>query len=115
MQDQILPLPPNCGKRLVPTLIDELATTDAARVFVSIPRTADIQDGFEDITYGDLARAVNKCAWWMEHTLERSETFETLNYLGRQDLRYVILLSAAIKTGYQVWCPSSRQDSSLTL
>jgi acyl-CoA synthetase (AMP-forming)/AMP-acid ligase II len=115
MQNQTLPLPADCDKRLIPTLIDELATTDTTRVFVSIPRTTTIEDGFEDITYGDLARAVNRCAWWMERTLQRSETFETLNYVGPQDLRYVILLFAAIKTGYQVWYPSPRQSSSLTL
>lgn len=102
MQNQTLSLPLNYGKRLIPTLIDELATRDATRVFLSLPRTANIKDGFEDITYEDLAHAINVCAWWMECTLQRSETFETLNYVGPQDLRYVILLFAAIKTGYQV-------------
>jgi len=98
-----LPVPSaNCGTRLIPALIDELATTDAARVFASFPRTTNIEDGFEDTTYGELARAINKCAWWMEHTLKRSEKFETLQYVGPQDLRYVILLLAAIKTGYKV-------------
>ena len=92
----------NYGKRLITTLIDEVATSDATHVFVSIPRTARIEDGFDDITFGDLARAVNRCAWWMERKLQRSETFETLNYVGPQDLRYLILLFAAIKTGYKV-------------
>jgi hypothetical protein len=96
-------LPPaSCGKRLIPTPIDKLATTDAARVFVSIPRTAHIEDGFDDITFEKSSRAVNRCVWWTERTLQGSETFETLNYVGPQDVRYVILLFAAIKTGYKV-------------
>ncbi|KAF4638022.1 hypothetical protein G7Y89_g45 [Cudoniella acicularis] len=96
----------NYGKRLIPTLIDELATNDAERVFVSIPRTANIEDGFHDITFADLARAIDNCAWWMERTLQRSETFETLNYVGPQDLRYLILLIAGIKTGYKLFFSS---------
>lgn len=94
--------PPNCGRRLIPTLIDDLATRDPERVLFSIPRTASIEDGFEDITFSVLARAINNCAFWIERTLQRIEKFETLNYVGPQDLRYVILLLAGIKTGYQV-------------
>jgi hypothetical protein len=97
MQNQNLPLPTSYGKRLIPTLIDELAMTDSTRVFVSVPRTANIKDGFEDITFGDLARAINRCAWWMRRTLQRSETFETLNYVGPQDLRYVIYCSLLLR------------------
>lgn len=106
--------PPNCGRRLIPTLIDDLATHDPERVLFSIPRTTSIEDGFEDITISVLARAINNCAWWIERTLQRSENFETLNYVGPQDLRYVILLLAGIKTGYQV-CLNSRSQSSCLL
>ena len=92
----------NCGKQLIPTLIEELAENDGQRVFVSIPCTANAEDGFRDITYAQLASAIDKCAWWIEHSLQKSENFETLNYVGPQDLRYIILLFATIKTGYKV-------------
>jgi hypothetical protein len=95
---------PDYGRRLLPTVIDQLAETNPTRVFVSIPLTSNIEDGFQDITFKTLALAINRCAWWMEHTLGRSETFETLNYVGPQDLRYVLLLFAAIKNGYMVRC-----------
>ncbi|KAF4633769.1 hypothetical protein G7Y89_g4340 [Cudoniella acicularis] len=104
-------LPPDSGgKRPIPTVIDELAITDPTRVIFSVPLTANIKDGFEDITFDALSRAINRCAWWMERTLRRSETFETLNYVGPQDLRYVVLLFASIKTGYKLFFSSPRNS-----
>jgi acyl-CoA synthetase (AMP-forming)/AMP-acid ligase II len=94
--------PSDRGKRLLPIVIDQLASTDPTRVFVSIPLTTSIQDGFRDITFEDISRAINRCARWIEANLGWSGTFETINYVGPQDLRYIILLFAVIKTGYQV-------------
>ncbi|ESZ95633.1 hypothetical protein SBOR_3981 [Sclerotinia borealis F-4128] len=90
------------GRRLLPNLIDEIASSDPTRIFASIPLSNDLQDGFRDIDFADFARSINHCAWWIEKNLGRSETFQTLNYVGPQDLRYTILPFAAIKTGYQV-------------
>jgi hypothetical protein len=66
-------------------------------VFVSIPLTTRIQDGFRDITFEEIS-----CAWWIEANIGRNDTFKTINYVGPQDLRYIILLFAVIKTGFQV-------------
>ncbi|KAF5870613.1 putative amp-binding enzyme protein [Botrytis fragariae] len=98
------------GRRLLPHVIDGLALSDPTRVFVSIPLSNNLQDGFQDITYKDFARSIDKCSWWMEENLGRSETFETLNYVGPQDLRYIILLLAAIKTGYQMFFNSPQNS-----
>ncbi|TGO46611.1 hypothetical protein BOTNAR_0576g00070 [Botryotinia narcissicola] len=90
------------GRRLFPHVIAGLALSNPTRVFASIPLSIDVQDGFQDIAYKDFARSIVKCSWWMEKNLGRSETFETLNCVGPQDFRYIILLFAAMKTGYQV-------------
>lgn len=90
------------GRRLLPNVVDNLASSDPTRTFASIPLSYNLQDGFRDITYKEFARAIDRCAWWMEESLGGSQTFETLNYVGPQDLRYAMLLFAAIKTGYQV-------------
>ena len=104
--------PRNCGRRLLPSLVDDIALTDARRTFVSVPRSADLHDGFKDINYSTFATAVNRCAWWIEKELGKSETFETIGYLGPLDLRYPILLLAAIKTGYKVSSPKHRGSCS---
>ena len=78
-----------CGKRLLPTVIDELAREDPNRPWASIPRDDyDLSQGFADISYAVLANAVNKLAWLVEKSIGRSDSFETIAYLGTPDIRY---------------------------
>lgn len=77
------------GKRLLPTIIDELAREDPDRPWASIPRDDyDLAQGFADISYAGLANAVNKLAWLIEGTIGRLDSFETIAYLGTPDIRY---------------------------
>ncbi|KAK7744856.1 hypothetical protein SLS53_003089 [Cytospora paraplurivora] len=69
------------GKRLLPTIIDELAREDPDRPWASIPRDDyDLSQGFADISYAGLANAVNKLAWLIEGSIGRSDSFETIAY-----------------------------------
>lgn len=90
------------GKRLVPQVLDELASTDPQRVYAAIPKTAEVKDGYQDITVADLARAVNFTAKWIEDKFGKGINFDTITYIGLSDLRGVVTLLAAIKTGYKV-------------
>ncbi|KAL1884099.1 putative NRPS-like protein biosynthetic cluster [Diaporthe australafricana] len=92
---------PAYGRRLVPQVLDELATTDPRRVYAAIPRTADVKNGYRDITVANLARCVNFMAKWIEDKFGRSESFETITYIGLSDLKGIVALLAAIKTGYK--------------
>jgi len=92
------------GERLITSLIDAVANEDPSRAWASIPRDDDdLSQGFVDISYKQLANAVNHAAWWLEENLtgERS-IFETIAYTGPKDLRYPILAVAASKLGKQV-------------
>lgn len=93
---------PAYGRRLVPQVLDELATTDPDRVYAAIPKTADVKGGYRDVTVAELARCVDYTAKWMEAKFGRSESFETITYLGLSDLRGITTLLAAIKTGFKV-------------
>lgn len=93
---------PAYGRRLVPQVLDELATTDPRRVYAAIPKTADVKDGYRDITVAGLARCVNFMARWIETKFGRSDCFETITYVGLSDLKGIVTLLAAIKTGYKV-------------
>ena len=102
-EDPVSSIPDDCGHRLVPTVVDDIAAALPQKPFISLANTANPKDGFKDITYDAFARAVDRSAWWIEQNLGRSSTFETLfTYLEPQDLRHGILVLAAIKTGYKV-------------
>ncbi|KAI1432585.1 acetyl-CoA synthetase-like protein [Xylaria sp. CBS 124048] len=86
--------------RLYPVVIDELARDDPHRPWASIPRDDDdLSKGYEDIDYEVLANAVNRLAWVIDSAVGKSGTFETIAYLGANDLRYYMMQMAAIKTG----------------
>lgn len=102
MQTTISEVPPDCGRRLLPTLIDDIARSNPDRPFASLPKTTDPRDGFIDINFRTIATAINRCAWWIETEFGRSLDFESLAYMGPSDLRSAILIIAAIKTGYKV-------------
>ena len=90
------------GSRLLPPVVDQLSRTDPTRVYATFPLSSDLSRGFRDVTMLQIARAVNKLAWWIEMNLGRSIVSETVAYIGPSDLRYAIVFLAAVKCGYQV-------------
>ena len=99
------------GKRLLPTIVDHQANETPNRVLFSIPVSSNAGDRFRDITCSCFANAVNRCAWWIDTQLGRSYRFDTVGYIGPNDLFYGILLVAAVKNGYQVFYPSPRNTT----
>lgn len=99
-----MPEPPvDCGRRLLPAVIDQLARDEPDRPWCSLPRDDyDLSQGFEDISYSRLANAINKLAWFIEEHISKSTTFETVAYLGVSDVRYHIIQMAVCKTGHKV-------------
>ncbi|KAI9659318.1 MAG: hypothetical protein M1821_001576 [Bathelium mastoideum] len=94
------------GNRLLPTLVDEIAANDPTRIIFSYPSTAKLEDGFRNVQFGEFANAINRCSWWLEEKLGRSETFGTLAYLGPVNPTYLIIVFAAIKVGYKLFLSS---------
>ena len=94
--------PIDCGRRLILKIIDENARETPQHPFCSIPRTANIKDGFDEVSWLQLANSINQVAWWIEGNLGRSDRFEAIAYFGPNDIRYAIIMVAAQKTGYKV-------------
>ncbi|RSL69953.1 hypothetical protein CEP54_002031 [Fusarium duplospermum] len=105
------------GRRLLPSLVDEIAISDPDRVLYSITKTNNPADGFQDINAKEFARAVNRCAWYIEKHLGRGQNFPTLAFIGPQDVVYAILTLACIKTGYKIHflSPQNTLEASLFL
>ncbi|KAI4218683.1 MAG: hypothetical protein L6R36_008811 [Xanthoria steineri] len=105
------PTAPKYGQRLLPTLVDDLARDRPDKLFVLIPKSKDLQNGFHEVTYSTLAQSVNAVALWLERTVGRSQQFETIAYIGAADLRYYLLALAAAKVGLKTLFPSTRNTS----
>ncbi|KAI0021598.1 hypothetical protein F4780DRAFT_270976 [Xylariomycetidae sp. FL0641] len=96
------------GKRLLPSLVDEISQSDPTRVLYSVMKSNDPKQGYYNITVKEFAQAVDRCAWYIEAELGRGSGFPTLAYIGPQDVVHAILILACIKTGYQLFLSSPR-------
>ncbi|ETS81832.1 hypothetical protein PFICI_06834 [Pestalotiopsis fici W106-1] len=103
------------GRRLFPSYLDEIAQTTPGRVYAAIPKTANVEDGYRDVTIADLARCANFMAKWIEDKFGKSQNFETITYLGLSDLRGVALFFGAMKTGYKLLLVSPRNPPASNL
>lgn len=92
----------NAGKRLMAHVIDRTAESDPTRKVCSIPKGSSVSDGIVDFTFKELAHAVNYTSWWIEKVLGWSSDHETLTYIGANDIRYIVVVTACHKTGYKV-------------
>lgn len=90
------------GKRLIPQIIDAYAEYEPQRIWGTQARSDNISDGFNDITFKQLAHCVNHLAWLMHDQVGASTNFEAISYIGSADLRYCMVAWAAVKCGYQV-------------
>lgn len=91
------------GKRLVPSVIDEIALREPNKPWGSMPvDSADLSKGWTDISYAAFANAINRVAWWIEDHVGRSSNFEPVAYFGPGDHRTLIFFWAIIKTGHLV-------------
>ena len=85
------------------SLVDEKARVSPEAIYAEIPNsTTTVDEGYTKITYQTFANVINRATWWLEENLGRSDNFETLAYIGPNDLRYNVFILAAIKAGYKV-------------
>ena len=85
------------GHRLIPHIIDEYASNEPQRIYAVLVKSSNIHSAPEEITFGQLANAINACALWLQAHIGRPESVKTIAYLARSDLLTSILILAAIK------------------
>ncbi|KAK6082367.1 nonribosomal peptide synthetase [Seiridium cupressi] len=111
------PAPP--GKRLIPHIVDDFAQRDPEREAFQIPQSSDPKDGWKVITWGAYANAINHVARRITEICGKPEqdAFPTIAYIGPNDARYVVIMVAAIKAGYQVLfiSPRNSQEGQMNL
>ncbi|KAH7034609.1 uncharacterized protein B0I36DRAFT_381511 [Microdochium trichocladiopsis] len=79
------------------------------RLYATIPKTSDVEDGFRDITVAEIARGVDYMAGWIIDRFGRSSNFKTISYIGTADLRGAIVSLAALLL------PSPRNPSTVNV
>lgn len=82
------PANPTYGQRLLPNLVDERSKERPNDIYALVPKSAQFNDGMLEITYATLARTIDAVAFWLEQTLGKSTTFETIAYIGSGELLY---------------------------
>lgn len=101
-----------CGKRLIPNVIDETARQTPDLECMSIPRSTDPCDGWKPVTWAQVANAVNYVANMLitQNGHPVPGKFPTVAYIGLEDPRYPIFVVGAIKAGYQALLISPRNS-----
>ncbi|RFU34116.1 hypothetical protein B7463_g2194, partial [Scytalidium lignicola] len=63
--------------------------------------TTSYDSGFRKVNFEQLANAINGAAWHLHNTIGPGKNWETLAYIGPNDLRYNVLVLGAVKAGYK--------------
>ncbi|KIW12711.1 hypothetical protein PV08_09989 [Exophiala spinifera] len=101
------------AQQLLPIILDRRARDTPDNVFAKVPRSpTSYRDGFRAVKYSELVNAINQVAWLIEQGFGKGNGFPTITYLGPSDLRYSIVVVAAIKAGYKTFLPSPRNSIS---
>lgn len=94
---------PHFTGNLVPHLVDKRAALTPDTLYSEYPvSTLTYDEGYRKITYREFANAINGAARWLVDTLGPGKDFETLAYIGPNDIRYPALILGAVKAGYKV-------------
>ncbi|KAI1323489.1 hypothetical protein F5Y16DRAFT_383703 [Xylariaceae sp. FL0255] len=107
------------GRRLLPHIIDDIASNDPQREAFMSPRSSNPDDGWEITTYAAYTNAINRCAWDIinKYGGPPKDQFPAIAYIGPQDARYLVIVAAAMKAGYQALLISTRntQEAQINL
>jgi acyl-coenzyme A synthetase/AMP-(fatty) acid ligase len=91
------------SKKLLNHAVDDLARERPGALYAELPVSpVSFDKGFRRVTYRDFSNAINGMAWWLARSLGVGKDFETLVYVGPNDMRHNILLLGAVKAGYKV-------------
>ncbi|TRX88381.1 hypothetical protein FHL15_010694 [Xylaria flabelliformis] len=95
---------------LLPHIVDRVARDAPDTPYGLWPISSmSYEEGYQTITYSQLANAVNGLAWWLAKALGPGQG-DVVVYVGPNDLRLTALLLAAIKTNYVIFFSSPRNS-----
>ncbi|KAH8665697.1 putative NRPS-like enzyme [Tricladium varicosporioides] len=106
------------GQRLMPTILRDEARQNPQRTFAIAAISNTVEDGFRQITFEEIARAVNYVSMWLQSLFEDDNPppqHATIAYIGVPDLRYNIFFYGALQCRYKVFLPSPRNPTDVNV
>ena len=102
------------GRRLLIQVVGERSQSGFSQSYASLPISTNPQDGFREVSYKLLHKAIDRCTWFLVNHIH-SDIFAWLS--SPTDFRYILLAFACMKTGHRVFFPSIRNnlDAQLSL
>ncbi|RWA13065.1 hypothetical protein EKO27_g2022 [Xylaria grammica] len=97
-------------RRLIHLIPDELAEAVPEHPLFSFSKTEHLRDGFTDVSAKCFGNAANRAAWWLVENLGLPSSFETVAYIGSNDIRYLLFMFGIIKVGYKMLFTSPRNN-----
>ncbi len=103
------------GQRTLVNILDDVAAVEPSRIICSQPRAANLDDGWNDITYAQASNAVAFVAHELSSNLgikaqAENERWPTIAYIGPGDWRYFIFTLACLKAGCVAFFISPRNS-----
>ena len=74
------------GKRLIPQILDNLASAEPNRIIYSVATFSDTSHEFRHISARTFADAVDKTAWWLHNQVGKPTLIQTVGYIGPRKL-----------------------------
>lgn len=97
------------GNRLIPQILDGLASAEPGRILYSVAKSSDISQGFRDVSARAFTKAVDKTAWLLRRELGESPEMRAVGYIGPRKF-----LSTRARGSWGVWALAPASDSSLS-
>ena len=70
------------GKRLIPQILDSLASVEPDRIIYSLATFSNDSHQFRHISARSFAKAVDKTAWWLQTQVGKPTLIQTVGYIG---------------------------------
>ena len=102
-------------EEILNNIVDYMARKFPQASYAEFPRSTTSYDaGYRKVNYRTFANAINGAAWWLHKIFGPGKDFEALAYIGPNDMRYNILILAAVKAGYKVFAYCSHSHTLCT-
>jgi acyl-CoA synthetase (AMP-forming)/AMP-acid ligase II len=90
------------AQRTVLQSLDKIVAEQPDSLYCIQPFSSDLSDGWKDITFKELANAIQNMALWIQNKVPSSNEPLTLAYLGYNDIRYAAFVFACMKLQHTV-------------
>lgn len=92
--------------KLMATAIDHLARDNPELIFAEFLEPAHLDQDVLELSYQAFGNSINRLSWWLKDWIQEIglKRFDNVLFTGYPDMRYYLLLIAAIKNEITVRC-----------